>query len=700
VASAFVIVLVAVTVLAVPFAYPEFATLAHTRPAATTPLATAPSVTPEAFAAVVAKAAAAKAPTTAPAAPVVDAPSGAGCVLTDLGGCISGAVDSFLQTVLADALNPLLGMLSDTLLTTPSPTQLPGLRELWNGSWQIVVAIYGLFVVVAGILLMGYESVQTRYSMREIAPRITVGFLAGALSLTVAGFAVDTANALAQAVLDLGVDPDGGAVGLRQLLTSAVTTDSGAVFLLLLGLAIVVGLVAVLLGYVVRVMLTVVLIAGAPIALMFHALPQTEGIARWWWRTFAACLAIQVVQSLTLITALNLLLQPGRGFSVFTEPGGPGGPPQSQALPTMLAVLALLFILYRIPFWLLAGSRVGHGRSLIGSIVRGFIAYRALGLLRGRSTRRPARGGPGTGGGASGGTGGAPGAPGGGPRGGPSGGSGGPRGSGRGTGPGRPGGPSTGGGGGPGAGPGRPGRRPASPGAAAPRPARARRPGPVAASASGGGRTPGRSVGHPHPTRSPSRSFTMPHPAAGPRSARRGFTSRPVGDVSGADRAGQASSRSEPTWRPPMPTRPAGIGPSPMWGGQYPLPAQDAAPRPPTTPARPARPSQPHPPTSPPPPRAAARPSAAQPASATRPRASGPAPTPTATSTPPSTPASPRPRPRARDRNAATTDPVGTGTDTDSGAQHTTDTTRTEAASQPTPRQGRRNPQTLGDDQP
>jgi hypothetical protein len=206
-------------------------------------------------------------------------------------------------------------------------------------------------------------------------------------------------------------------------------------FLLLLGLAIVVGLVAVLLGYVVRVMLTVVLIAGAPIALMFHALPQTEGIAWWWWRTFAACLAIQVVQSLTLITALNLLLQPGRGFSVFTEPGGPGGPPQNQALPTMLAVLALLFILYRIPFWLLAGSRVGHGRSLIGSIVRGFIAYRALGLLRGRSARRPARGGPGTGGGASGGTGGATS---GGPRGGPPGGSGGPRGSGRGTGPGDP----------------------------------------------------------------------------------------------------------------------------------------------------------------------------------------------------------------------------------------------------------------------
>ena len=183
--------------------------------------------------------------------------------------------------------------------------------------------------------------------------------------------------------------PTSGAVGLRQLLTSAVTTDTGAAFLLMLGLAVALGLVAVLLTYVVRVFLTVVLIAGAPIALMFHALPQTEGIARWWWRTFAACLAIQIVQSLTLVTALNLLLHPGRGFTVFTEPAQDHGP--GQALPTMLAVLALLFILYRIPFWLLAASRIGQGRSLVGSLVRGFLVYRTLGLLRGMPAGRARR---------------------------------------------------------------------------------------------------------------------------------------------------------------------------------------------------------------------------------------------------------------------------------------------------------------------
>jgi hypothetical protein len=230
---------------------------------------------------------------------------------------------------------------------------------------QLVLTVYSLFVLLAGMLLMGYESVQARYSLRDIAPRLLCGFLAGALSLTVARFAVDTANALATALLQGGVDPHSGAAGLRQLLTSAVTTDNGALFTLMLGFAIVVALVVVLLGYVIRVLLTVILIAGAPIALMFHALPQTEGIARWWWRTFGACLAIQVVQSLTLVTALDLLLTPGRGFSVFTEPGQ--GADRDQALPTMLVVLALLFILCRIPFWLLSGSRVGQGRSLVGS---------------------------------------------------------------------------------------------------------------------------------------------------------------------------------------------------------------------------------------------------------------------------------------------------------------------------------------------
>jgi hypothetical protein len=551
-------------------------------------------------------------PVPPPGPPPVPPPEAA-CGLTDLGGCVSGAVDAFLRGLVSDALNPLLIMLSDTLLTTPTLEQLPGLRQLWEQSWQILLAAYALLVLLAGILIMGHETVQTRHSLREIAPRIVLGFVAGALSLTVAGMAVDTANALSTALLGAGVDPSGGAVGLRNLLTSAITTDTGGAFQLMLGLAVALGLVAVLLTYVVRVFLTVVLIAGAPIALMFHALPQTEGIARWWWRTFAACLAIQIVQSLTLITALNLLLTPGRGFTPFTEPAGTG---VSGALPTMLAVLALLFILYRIPFWLLAASRIGHGRTLIASVVRGFIAYRTLGLLRGQPTHRARAGssgagsrgpspgpGGGSGGGGPGGSGGGPGG-GGGPR--PS--SGGPRGPGGSGGSGgagaggtggrrgpRPSGGSGGAGPRPGAGPGH-GRRSGGPGGgrSAAGPPAAAAPAPARAAAAGGVARGPRFVGHGAPvpsvgsgsaaTRPPmGRLIRPPSAAPPPRPVISGET-RPTSSITPprstppsvtGSRVTTTSAHSAPSHPAPTPsTAPR------LRGGQYPPATPGASPRP------------------------------------------------------------------------------------------------------------------------
>jgi hypothetical protein len=95
---------------------------------------------------------------------------------TGFGGCISGAVTGFLRAVVADALNPMLRLLSDTLLSTPNPAQLPRLVELWTGSWEIVLAGYALLVAGAGILLMSYHTVQSAYTLRELGPRMVLGF--------------------------------------------------------------------------------------------------------------------------------------------------------------------------------------------------------------------------------------------------------------------------------------------------------------------------------------------------------------------------------------------------------------------------------------------------------------------------------------------------------------------------------------------
>jgi hypothetical protein len=235
------------------------------------------------------------------------------CGITDIGACITEAIDAFFRGIVESALNPLLDLLSKTLLTTPMPDALPRIGELWNNSWEILLVTYGLLVLIAGVILMGYQTVHTQYSIKELAPRLVIGFLSGALSMWVATKAIQIANGLAQAVISGGVDAPSAGQALRELVLGSLT---GGIWIIFIGIVLAAMLVVLLVTYVVRVALTIILITGAPLALMFHALPQTEGIAYWWWKAFGGCLAIQVLQSLTLITAMRVFLTPG-GFTVF-----------------------------------------------------------------------------------------------------------------------------------------------------------------------------------------------------------------------------------------------------------------------------------------------------------------------------------------------------------------------------------------------
>lgn len=293
------------------------------------------------------------------------------CGITDIPACVNDAIDSFFRDLVTPALNSLLDLLANTLLTTPTLDQLPRIGELWNSSWQIMLACYGMLILIAGIIVMAYETMQTRISIKEILPRVIIGFLAGALSLWVCSQAIHLANALAKAIMSGGVDENSTADTLKKLVMGSL---NGGFFIIFIGLFLAGMLVALLLTYIVRVALTVILMVAAPLALMCHALPHTEGIAKWWWKAFGGCLAIQLGQSLTLITAMRVFLAPG-GFTFFG--------PTTDGLVNLLVALALMFILFKIPFWILGSIRGGGGRSFLGSLVKGFIAYKTFGLMRG-----------------------------------------------------------------------------------------------------------------------------------------------------------------------------------------------------------------------------------------------------------------------------------------------------------------------------
>ncbi|MGH3826146.1 MAG: hypothetical protein ACRDQX_03080 [Pseudonocardiaceae bacterium] len=307
-------------------------------------------------------------PTSGPASGEV---TDATCGIINIGGCVTNAISAFFRDLVTAALNPLLDLLSASLLSTPSPESLPRVSQLWNQSWEILLACYGLLVMAAGILVMAHESLQARYSVKEIAPRLVVGFLAGALNLVLATKAITVANALVTAVMGGGLDA--GSVGETMKNMILAPLSGGDIFVVFLGVFLVVALVVLLITYVVRVAVTIILIAGGPLAMMCHALPQTEGVAVWWWRAFGGCLAIQLAQSLALITGLRVFLAPD-GFTPF------GG--TRSGLVNLLVMLALLYILIKIPFWILGSLRGGGHRSLVGTVARAYVIGKTFKLLR------------------------------------------------------------------------------------------------------------------------------------------------------------------------------------------------------------------------------------------------------------------------------------------------------------------------------
>ncbi|USX56409.1 hypothetical protein [Lentzea sp. HUAS12] len=301
------------------------------------------------------------------------------CGLTDLTACMRDGFSSFIDMLVGESLNWLLRLVGSTLLVTPTLDQIPRIGEIWEQSRLFVVAAYSLLVLVAGILVMGHQSVQTRYSIQEIAPRLVVGFLAANLSLLLGDQAIRFANAASLAVLGDGLDPQTAGKAVSELLVALVTTSlvDGGVFAALLSLALAILLIGLLVGYIVRVALTVLLLAGAPLALMCHGLPQTEGVAHWFWRAGAGVLGIQVGQSLTLVCALKVFLQPG-GFS-FT------GMPTGNGVVNLIVLIALVWILVKIPTWVMQQVRVGGGgRSFIGGLARAFVFGKAMAVVGGK----------------------------------------------------------------------------------------------------------------------------------------------------------------------------------------------------------------------------------------------------------------------------------------------------------------------------
>jgi hypothetical protein len=268
----------------------------------------------------------------------------------DVGGRIKKAINDWFRDLVTSALDPVFDLLGRTVLATPLVTGPGRVRDLWAGSAGVANVVMVLLGVVGGAVAMSHETLQTRYSIKEVAPRLVVAVVAVNASLGLAGQAIRLANALSVALLGGHHRADEASVGIKTIVLGAVS--GGGILVVLIGGVAVAFALSVLVVYVVRCALVVILIAAAPLALACHALPQSEGIARTWWRALFAVLAVQVGQALVFVTAVRVFFA--------TDGHAALGLPAGGAVVDLLVTICLFWVLVRIPVW--AGRAVFSDR--------------------------------------------------------------------------------------------------------------------------------------------------------------------------------------------------------------------------------------------------------------------------------------------------------------------------------------------------
>ncbi len=126
--------------------------------------------------------------------------------LFDIPGKVRKAVNGWFRGLVEDALRPSLELVGQTLLATPRVVGEERIRQLWQVVAGIANALLVLAVLAAAALAMTHESVQTRYSIKEVLPRLFVAAVLVNASLALSGQMIAFANALSTGLVASGAD--------------------------------------------------------------------------------------------------------------------------------------------------------------------------------------------------------------------------------------------------------------------------------------------------------------------------------------------------------------------------------------------------------------------------------------------------------------------------------------------------------------
>lgn len=249
---------------------------------------------------------------------------------------------SWLAEEVTDLLGGLLVFLASSIFVSPDVTVLPQVTSIAGKSALVVNACFILAIIAAGVATMVGGSVELRYGVKELVPRLVVGFVLSAFAVPLTGVLIDIANALTVSVAGTSAPTTEAVAFVRARIAAAMTDQTNALLMAIIGLLIVVLMFMLVASWLVRIGVLVFLAGIAPVALACYATPWTQGAADLWWRTLLGCLATPTLQAVAFSAGINLLVDPESNLPILL------GLPGSDAVNLML-VIVVLWVTIKIP---------------------------------------------------------------------------------------------------------------------------------------------------------------------------------------------------------------------------------------------------------------------------------------------------------------------------------------------------------------
>ncbi|GGK36543.1 hypothetical protein GCM10010124_31500 [Pilimelia terevasa] len=301
-----------------------------------------------------------------------------------MGFFLDGILKRLAEMLLA-GFDAIVAALTKILLVIPNVTGLPQVQALTGKSVWVVDTVFVLAFLAAGAITMfSGGSERARYEVKDLLPRLVVGFICAHFSPLICTLAIDLANALTFSFSQQPGTEAGAVAAMRRHLVEALAGGPAtALLFVLIGVLVVTLACIAAFQTIARLCILIVLAAFAPIALAMHALPQTDPVARLWWRSFAGCLAVPCLQAFVLQAGAWMLTDPK---VLLPNLGLPGQP---TTLINLLIVVVLLWTVIKIPGLVARHVRspAASGRTVVGGVFRIAVVQQASRVIPGLKGR-------------------------------------------------------------------------------------------------------------------------------------------------------------------------------------------------------------------------------------------------------------------------------------------------------------------------